>query len=259
MVLVSSTAVSPILAPRPAGPPPTWAQSIAAYDLLASEYDADSHRTTRGLEQAEIDAVPAAGLAPALSRPGATVLEVGAGTGVLTEALLRPLRGGYLVFSDPAPGMVARATERLAGIRKSSPVVPMIAGASEMATRVGFRPDVIAAGLADPYLSHALLQTLVRIGRRDTRVFVTVPSRRWAVAERQRLGIPIDRTRFRTASGDEVFSRSVTLDAPELRELFEQSGLRGVESGMIAVEDWIGDPQPEIAWAVGRPTLAACP
>jgi hypothetical protein len=177
---------------------------------------------------------------------------------VLTEALLRPLRGGYFVFSDPAPGMVARAAERLAGIEKSSPVVPMIAEASEMATRVGFRPDVIAAGLADPYLSHSLLQALVRIGHRDTHVFVTVPSRRWAIAERQRLGIPIDRTRFRTAAGDKVFSRSVTLDAPELRDLFEQSGLRRVESGTSAAEDWIGGPQPEIAWAVGRPTLAAC-
>jgi hypothetical protein len=115
---------------------------------------------------------------------------------------------------------------------------------------------VIAAGLADPYLSHSLLQALVRIGHRDTRVFVTVPSRRWAIAERERLGVPIDRTRFRTTAGDEVFSRSVTLDAPELRDLFEQSGLRRVESGTIAAEDWIGDPQPEIAWAVGRPTLA---
>lgn len=255
---MNSTALEPILAPRPAGPPPTGAQSVATYDLLASEYDADSHRTTRGLEQAGIDAVCAASLAAVLSRPGATVLEVGAGTGVLTEALLRPLRGGYLVFSDPAPGMVARATERLAGLGKSSLAVPMIAGASEMATRVGFRPDVIAAGLADPYLSHSLLQALVRVGRRDTRVFVTVPSRRWAVAERQRLGVPIDRTRFRTAAGDEVFSRSLALDAPELRDLLEQSGLQRVESGTIAAEDWIGDPQPEIAWAVGRPTLAAC-
>lgn len=255
---MSSTALKPILAPQSAGPPPTGAQSVAAYDLLASEYDANFHRTTRGLEQAGIDAVRAASLAAALSKPDAMVLEVGAGTGVLTEALLRPMRGGHLVFSDPAPGMVARATERLAGMGRSSLAVPMIAGASEMATRVGFRPDVIAAGLADPYLSNALLQALVRIGRRDTRVFVTVPSRRWAVAERQRLGIPIDRTRFRTVEGDEIFSRSLALDAPELRDLFEQSGLRRVESGMIAAEDWIGDPQPEIAWAVGRPMLAAC-
>ncbi len=186
------------------------------------------------------------------------MLEVGAGTGVLTEALLRSMRDGYLVFSDPARGMVARATERLAGIGKSSPAVPMIAGASEMATKVGFSPDVIAAGLADPYLSHSLLQALARVGGRDTRVFVTVPSRRWAVAERQRLGVPIDRTRFRTAAGDEVFSRSLVLDASELRDLFEQSGLRRVESGTIAAEDWIGDPQPEIAWAVGQPMLAAC-
>ena len=104
-----------------------------------------------------------------------------------------------------------------------------------------------------------LLQALVRIGHRDTRIFVTVPRGRWAIAERQRLGIPIDRTRFRTAAGDEVFSRSVTLDAPELRDLFEQSGLRGVESGTIVAEDWIGGPQPEIAWAVGGPTLAVCP
>jgi len=256
---VGSTALKPILAPRPASSPPTEAQSVVAYDLLAAEYDADSHRTTRGLERAGINAVRAANLIGVLSRPGATVLEVGAGTGVLTEALLRPLRGGYLVFSDPAPGMVARATERLAGIGKSSLAVPMIAGASEMATRVGFRPDVIAAGLADPYLSPSLLQALMRVGRRDTRVFVTVPSRRWAVAERQRLGIPIDRTRFRTVAGDEVFSRSVTLDAPELGDLFEQNGLRRVKSGTIAAQDWIGDPQPEIAWAVGQPTLADCP
>jgi hypothetical protein len=168
------------------------------------------------------------------------------------------MRGGYLVFSDPAPGMVARATEHLAEIEKSSPAVPMIAGASETATSVGFRPDVIAAGLADPYLSRSLLQALVHAGRRDTRVFVTVPSRRWAIAERKRLGIPIDRTRFRTVVGEEVFSRSLVLDSPELRDLFGQSGLQEVESGMITAKDWIGDPQPEIAWAVGRPTLATC-
>lgn len=256
---MSATVLKPTSTSRRAGPRPTGAQSIAAYDLLADEYDADFHRTTRGLEQVGIAAIRAARLPDALSRPGATVLEVGAGTGVLTEELLRPMRGGYLVFSDPAPRMIARAAERLAGVEKSSPAVPMIAGASETATSVGFRPDVIAAGLADPYLSRSSLEALVRAGRRDTRVFVTVPSRRWAIAERERLGIPIDRTRFRTVAGEEVVSRSVALDSPELRDLFEQSGLQEVESGMITAGNWIGDPRPEIAWAVGRLAIATCP
>ena len=237
---------------------PSESQSIATYDRLAVEYDDERHRTTRELERLSARSVAAARLPRALVGPSPLVVELGSGTGALTGELAAQLRGCRLLISDPSARMLAQAMRRLDDSGTRGAAIPIVATAAETISRLGTAPAAIVAGLADPFLSAPLLRAAVKAGCRETAILVTLPGATWARAERRdRLGIPVDRTRFRT-SGDEVlYSRSLALDPPELAGLFADCGIKVLGSGSIVSEGPGWDPRPAVSWALGRPLLAS--
>lgn len=237
--------------------------SIAAYDAIAEEYDSPQHRTTGELGRLSRRAVCEAPIEDVFSRSNALIVELGCGTGAFTAELVRRMHGGQLLITDPSMRMLRRAVRHLAdGTAETGAIssLALCASAAETLPRLAVAPDLIAAGLADPYLSDSLFRDARRCSTAFTRVLVTVPTRRWAIAERQgRLRIPLDQTRFRTRKGHTVHSRSLTLDPDELASSFSANGFQVVAHGAIEANagDW--NPRPEIAWALGRPTVATAP
>ena len=112
-------------------------------------------------------------------------------------------------------------------------------------------PDLIAAGLADPFLDEVNLKTLRASVADGTYLFLTVPSRRWARRERsERLGIPVDITRFRLQDGTVVFARSLTYDQDDLQRLVLGAGFAALAAGSERSDDtW---SRPEVCWTLGR-------
>lgn len=237
-------------------------ETIAAYERLAREYDHSEHRTTRELERLSVAALDAAGLRETFANREPKIVELGCGSGALSAQVFQQVYRGFLMLTDPAPRMLARAIERIADPEAESALATMqvVGSAMEIIERLAAPPDAILAGLADPYLSPLLVRAIARKAGSETLVFVTLPSLAWAAPERgERLRIPIDRTRFRTKEGGVVHARSLALDAPELIKLFEAGGMRVLAEGSLRSEDRSFEPRPEISWVLAKPRLAAMP
>ncbi len=174
-------------------------------------------------------------------------MEVGAGTGALTGALLDSWPSARVLATDPSPEMLTVLARKLgvADGRLSTGCVDA-ARVEEVCHRP---PDLIAAGLADPFLDVPNLRALRAICMAGTRLFVTVPSRRWAARERtERLGVPIDTTRFRLRDGMVVFTESLTYDEDELCTLLACADFSVEEVGAErSATIW---SRPEVCWAV---------
>jgi SAM-dependent methyltransferase len=232
--------------------------TLAAYGTIAEEYDQPWHRTTRELERLSAIALREAPLDGVFVEPKPLVVELGCGTGAFSIGLSARMGMGQLLLSDPVAAMVSRAQSRLAAAGSAVSTVAFRATAAEILARLESPPALIAAGLADPYLSPSLLRLAMRVADRTTHMLVTVPTRGWAAVERgERLRIPIDRTRFNTIAGGAVHSRSLTLDADDLAELFAANGFAVTAHGTVATdsEGWVA--APEISWALARPVVAA--
>jgi precorrin-6B methylase 2 len=257
--------VTPVSHPRvqetsSAGPTDPQIDTVAAYEAIAGEYDQPWHRTTRELERLSALALRSAPLDGVLSRPNPLVVELGCGTGAFSVELVKRMSGGQILLSDPAEGMLRRAMNRLAATDAGVANIALRAPAASVLSQLVSPPALIAAGLADPFLSQPLLRTALRAADPETRVVVTVPTHRWAMVERgKRLGIPIDQTRFRTVTGGAVRSRSLSLDANDLVELFASSGFAVIAHGTITADPGEWSPAPEVAWTIGRPIIAAAP
>lgn len=220
--------------------------SCDAYDRIASEYDDADHRTTRILE-----ALSRRGLARGSERSSLRarrILELGAGTGALTGALLQAWPTADVLATDPSAGMLAVLTAKLGdGAGRLSTSLAGIAQAGTIARA----PDLVAAGLADPFLNETSLRTVRRDVPVGAHLFLSVPSRRWALRERaQRLGTPLDMTRFRLRDGTVVFAKSLTYDLDDLRQLIAATGFAPIEFGFeSSAQVW---SRPEVCWALAR-------
>jgi SAM-dependent methyltransferase len=236
-------------------------QCIAAYEAIADEYDSPEHRTTGELTRLSCLAIDEPAVAVVFDRPGPSVVELGCGTGAFTVGLRQRMRGGRLLISDPSMRMLRHAERRLenlAGEAGDSPSHHALrSSARQILPRIATPPDLIAAGLADPYLSNSLLRQIRRASTVHTHFLVTVPTRRWAVVERGgRLGVPLELTRFRTQEGHIVRSPSLTLESDELAKRLSASGFRVVGHGTIESQTRSWKTPPEIAWALGRPAVS---
>jgi SAM-dependent methyltransferase len=219
--------------------------------LLAAEYDRAEHLTTRILEMLCRRALHAACRQAGLTRSPQDnverILEVGSGTGALTEALRDAWPSAEILATDPSVNMLAVLERKLGDV--SGLLTTAVAEATGVGEVCRFAPDLIAAGLADPYLDTEAANALRELGSTDTRLFVAVPSHRWARRERtERLGIAIDTTRFRLRGGRPVYTRSLTYDEDGLEALLVASGFaleaRGTERSKAI---W---SQPEVSWVL---------
>lgn len=121
----------------------------AWFDRWATQYDGE-----RRLLISPFDAFyGAAAEVAALGRTGegARVLDLGAGTGLLTAALADALPGAHFTLLDEAPGMLAQARERLEPLGREA--VHVVQG--DLVADLPDGPyDVIASALAIHHLAH---------------------------------------------------------------------------------------------------------
>lgn len=227
---------------------PSEAESIAAYESLATEYDSPAHETTRLLERASLIALKRSGLQGVLGTESPWVVELGTGTGSLTAGLLEAQRAGRLLMSDPSPGMLRSALAKLKPAGDGVELESLLGSAAETLTALTEAPDLMVAGLCDPYLSAELLLLAKEIGG-GMQTFVTIPGSAWAARERNlRLRLPANQTRFRLANGKMVHSRSTALSEVELVKLFEDCGLEVVSHGTVLLPSPGQRPAPEVVW-----------
>lgn len=130
----------------------------AWFDRWATQYDAE-----RRLLISPFDAYYAAAGEAAALRPDGTrrtagadggpvrVLDLGAGTGLLTAVLVAAMPGAQVTLLDEAPGMLAQARERFAAIKDQITVIE-----GDLLGDLPAGPfDVIASGLAIHHLDPA--------------------------------------------------------------------------------------------------------
>jgi hypothetical protein len=223
--------------------------TIATYQQLADEYDDPLHSTTRALEELSNAAFRAA--QPLRSSDGtAAVLELGAGTGALTRAIVTDHRWRSLIVTDPVEAMCSQV--RLHVGRRHDVETHRYDAAGALHA-FGSRVSVVLAGLADPFVNSGFIASACAAMSAGGALFVTVPSRRWAQAEREhRLGVPIESTRFRLSDGTSLDAASFTYDAAGLTALVFQGGFSIIDSGTQTSEHPIHEAHPEVAWVLAK-------
>lgn len=128
----------------------------AWFDRWATQYDAERRLLISPFDAYYAAAAEAAAILPGHGRRTAgadgepiRVLDLGAGTGLLTAALAEALPGAHLTLLDEAEGMLAQAVERFAGREEGS--IATIVG--DLLADLPAGPfDVIASGLAIHHL-----------------------------------------------------------------------------------------------------------
>lgn len=222
--------------------------TIETYDALADEYDRATHEATRSLEHASLT-----GLTDAftLIRRHDRILELGCGTGVATSVLLSRKQVQYILSSDPSIRMLARAVRKLPSVRAARIAWVQMTANNALSNSSHF--DLVVGSLADPYLDDRHARILAANLADHAHAFFSVPSRRWAVVEREsRLGLPVEHTRFLSSNGSPLLARSYTYEPESLCDLFTSNGLHVVGSGWASGQRITDRPRPEISWVLVR-------
>ena len=228
------------------------AETIAGYDELAYEYDYGTHETTRGLEEASLRGFASAlPLIELWSR--STVLELGCGTGLLTNELISQTNADQIVASDPSARMLDVAARKLPPSNRNGKSIILTRATAREALLMDPCNDLIVASLADPFLDAAIPSAVATRLKPGGYTFFSVPSRAWGAEERgDRLNIHKGTTRFRTLTGQECRARSHTYDSHELSALFESTGLEILAGGLAHGHQIRRRPVPETAWVLAR-------
>ncbi len=114
------------------------------YDTHASQYEGEAGHGIQ--EQAELEAWNADIFTAVAFPPGSRVLDVGAGTGVLSRILAE--RGCYVTGLDPAAGMIAEAQSRLP---------PALVGRLNFLVGDTHQPDLFSPGSFDWIVSRQVV------------------------------------------------------------------------------------------------------
>jgi SAM-dependent methyltransferase len=209
------------------------AQTIAAYDRLAPEYDSEEHATTRKLERLSIDAC-----ADLLRRSPAVanikrVLEIGCGTGALSSLLLELVNKDVeFIFTDASASMLSLLQAKLEGLKtpRSVKQVQLPILSDQEHSQLG-KFDLVVCGMADPYFFGPAMDNIRQYCAQGAHLIVTLPEKSWAEAERQyRLKVPVNQTRFRLLTGEVVMPFSFVYSEEELKQL-----LRGNDFDVLEI------------------------
>ena len=187
-----------------------------SFDVAATAYDAFMGRWSRRMSVALADE---AGIAP-----GMRVLDVGCGTGALTEELVRRVTPQLVSAVDPSPSFVSAMRERLRGVdvrEASAEQLPFEDGSFDAALA-----QLVVHFMADPV---AGLVEMRRVTRRGGVVVASV----WDYAgDRGPLGVFWEAAReIRPDVRDE--SRLAGTREGHLAELFETAGLQHVSQSVL--------------------------
>jgi phospholipid N-methyltransferase len=231
---------------------PSPGATIAAYGRLAGEYGDPRHETTRELERLSAAAFYAAKPLASSSTTKPAMLELGAGTGALSQAAMAGGHWSSLVLTDPAGAMCALLDKRFSGVRRIQ--VRQCHADSALRT-YGPQSDFVFAGLADPFLNRETLAAAHFSIRAESLLFMTVPTHRWARRERaERLKIPVNRTRFLLRNGTRLEADSWTYDEEDLTALMRNIGFLVIDSGTNTSASKLHGASPEVAWALVKST-----
>jgi SAM-dependent methyltransferase len=158
-------------------------------------------------------------------------LDVGCGTGALTEAILRDTYPSYVTGMDPSLGFIEYAREHITDPRATF----RIAGAQSLPVESAHF-DIAVAGLALNFVPTPLLavREMARAVRPGGRIAAYV----WDYAEKMELMRYFwdSAVALNPGAADFDEARRFPMCAPEpLRTLFQEAGLGGVEVGAIDI------------------------
>ncbi len=223
--------------------------NIAEYNLLAPEYDLHSHETTRTLESLSWDSIHELENQYHLCSHSRSVLEVGSGTGNLTRKFLPLLDdNAEISFIDSSINMLHELAPKVEAINskiKSHYICKSIL--SPKPDIIGSKHDLVLCGLADPYFINPLFFHLRSLCNTSSKLIITIPDYVWGLAERRdRLQVPVNRTRFKLISGEFVYPYSFIYSEPELNALLSSNGLRVIEKFTHTNSAPINDLPPSV-------------
>jgi SAM-dependent methyltransferase len=230
--------------------------TVGSYDQLAPEYDLSAHEATRSLEKASLKGLRT--VQRLLASHGVRrALELGCGTGTATASLIDWDGLESVVASDPSAQMLASARgkvrARSAIRRPGGPSLLWIQQTAVEAIRAHGDVDLVVASLADPFFEQSTAATLGATLLVGSYAFLSVPSRRWAIAERSgRLQMPLDLTRFRLVNGEAVVARSHVFEPHELRELLANANFEVLVVNRESGPAISRRPRPEVSWILAR-------
>ena len=175
--------------PRPAVEP------VRSFDLVADAYDRSRPAYPDDALTWLLQDAPAAG--------GTTeVLELGAGTGILTEQLLA--RGCSVTATDPSEGMLGRLARR-------APDAALLVGTAEQVPAASRSADLVVAAQAFSWFDvDRTLQEVMRVLRPGGRLAVLWSARDERIPWVRRLGQILGST----SDGDGEHDPTTALDAP---------------------------------------------
>lgn len=179
-----------------------------AYELIAEEYDDESHQTCR-----DFDEMTRRLLVSKLDLVGKaeTILDLGGGTGVVPSILKKvvSLKGKQIHVVDPSSRMLDVYRE------KHSELTITFERTTATNFKVEKKFDLVVATLCDPFLTNQLLDSLPGFLNINGSFILSFPHEKWAKLVRK--PEELTTTRFRDKQGAEHIARSICRDPSEVQ------------------------------------------
>ena len=211
------------------------ADAKLAYDILAPEYYANAHVTSRNFDAATHEAFSTRLYLDLNS----LVIEFGAGRG----------RAGEYLGVDPRLVVQTDISEAMLKIEpRESCLLRLVCDAR----RTPFLDQTFSTALAflfDHYNDQAFFDELYSILQPQGRFVGTLPSYTWRATLRRTLGIPVNETRFITRDGEVVMAPSVLSPDEDIVQRLSDAGFTNVAVRSSYLPENIESVSPDIARA----------
>lgn len=187
----------------------------SSYDVIASEYYDDGHKTSRNFDSAtrlalqNIDLPEFDGL----------ILEVGAGRGRAQEYL--KIDSMNIIQLDNSVQMLSLEDREPSLLRVRADACELPFHNSQFGGVVGF--------LVDPFFGLNFLSEAIRVLKENCFLFLTMPSASWGVSCRESIGISSEETRFKILGTEEIVKLpSVLKSTNMINQMLDKTGFRNI-------------------------------